>query len=79
MILATATPKLTRRRTPGYFDSAANEDAKSGPLTQAGCPAGPSNWLLARSASSILMVGFGFSLRVVGSPVEVEEEEDSKN
>jgi hypothetical protein len=35
------------------------------------------NWLLAMIGLSVLIVGFGFSLRVAGSPVEMRE--DSKN
>ena len=64
---ATSTPRPTE--TP------------SGLPNTGGLPDGTSssNWLLALLGFSILMVGFGFSLRVVGSPVEVEEEEDGKN
>jgi hypothetical protein len=39
-------------------------------------PSGSSsgNWLLALAGLSVLMIGFGFSLKVAGSQVEVEED-----
>jgi hypothetical protein len=32
------------------------------------------NWLLALAGLSVLLISLGFSLRIAGSPVEVEED-----